>query len=126
MKWPWQHDGSLQQGGVAESGEEPTEIDVEAIRAALHEVLDPEVGMSIVDLGLVYAIEASGQRVDITLTMTSPACPVGESMREQVRERALAASPEGTEVEVDLVTDPPWEPSRMSEAARIRFGWNRR
>ena len=97
-----------------------TEVDV---REALKSVEDPEAGMNIVDLGLVYAIEARPGRVRVEMTMTSPACPVGAYLVDEAAAAIRAAADEATEVQVDLVWEPPWTPERMSPEARGRFGW---
>jgi len=94
------------------------------VREALKSVEDPEAGMNIVDLGLVYAIEARPERVRVEMTMTSPACPVGAYLVDEAVAAIRAAAAEGTEVEVDLVWEPPWTPERMSPEARRRFGWS--
>jgi metal-sulfur cluster biosynthetic enzyme len=105
--------------------------DEEQLLAALREVNDPEVGVNIVDLGLVYGAEALPQegeparlRARVRMTMTSPACPLGDYLADAVRETLRARFPEIAEVEVEMVWDPPWTPDRMSEEARGFFGWN--
>ena len=98
----------------------PTE---EKIREALRSVDDPEVGMNIVDLGLVYHIDITPERVRVELTMTTPACPMGDLITENARRAVGAALPESVAVDVALVWDPPWTPDMMSESARQTFGW---
>jgi metal-sulfur cluster biosynthetic enzyme len=98
-------------------------IDDDAIREALRQVDDPEAGMNIVDLGLVYGIELGEAGVRVAMTMTTAACPMTEMIVEQVREVVTAAVPQGTAVDVELVWDPPWTPDRMSGIAREHFGW---
>jgi metal-sulfur cluster biosynthetic enzyme len=90
---------------------------------ALRHIVDPEVGMNIVDLGLVYTVEVGGGDVSVRLTMTTAACPLGESISEQARTAILRQVPGATSVNVELVWDPPWEPSMMSDAAREQLGW---
>jgi len=97
--------------------------DVETLRSALRTVIDPEAGMNIVDLGLVYGIEIQERKVIVDLTMTSPACPMGEMITEEAEDALRDALPESATVEVRLVWSPPWEPSMMSDAAREHFGW---
>ena len=99
----------------------PTE---EAIRAALRSVIDPEVGMNVVDLGLVYGIEIAPNRVRVAMTMTTPACPMGSMITEDAREAIRDIAPGGAEIVVDLVWDPPWSSERMSENAKRHFGWS--
>ena len=98
----------------------PTE---ERVREALCTVDDPEVGMNIVDLGLVYRIDVTPERVRVELTMTTPACPMGELITDNARRAVAAALPQNVAVEVVLVWEPLWTPDRMSESARQTFGW---
>lgn len=98
----------------------PTE---EAIRAALRGVIDPEVGMNVVDLGLVYGIAIAPDRVRVNMTMTTPACPMGAMIAEDAREAIRDIAPEAAAVDVQLVWDPPWDSSMMSEHAKKHFGW---
>lgn len=93
-----------------------------SIVATLKTVYDPEIPVDIYELGLIYKIdvEADG-RVGIQLTLTSPMCPVAGSLPPEV-EAKVAAVPGVAEVHVDLVWEPPWEPSMMSEAARLELG----
>lgn len=93
------------------------------VRAALRTVEDPEAGMSVLDLGLVYAISVAQGRVQVEMTMTSPACPASDYIVDEAAAAIRAAAPEGTDVEVRLVWDPPWTPERMSAEAQARFGW---
>ncbi|SMB26019.1 MIP18 family protein YitW [Sterolibacterium denitrificans] len=100
-------------------------IDLEALLHALREVIDPEVGMNIVDLGLIYRVEASDDEksVRVEMTMTSPACPMGEMIVENVEAVLRAQLPENVQAEVRLVWEPPWHPSMMSKDARAHYGW---
>ena len=84
---------------------------------------DPEAGMSIVDLGLVYAVERTPGGVHVDMTLTSPSCPLGPYLVDEVTAAVRAAVPGTPDVRVQLVWDPPWTPERMSEQARSRFGW---
>lgn len=99
----------------------PTEQDV---RGALHNVIDPEVGLNIVDLGLIYGVEISADKLRIDLTMTTPACPMSEMILDNARQALASLVPEDTEIELNLVWEPPWDASRMSEYAREYFGWD--
>ena len=98
-------------------------VNEEDLRDVLRGVMDPEVGMNIVDLGLVYGVAASAEGVQVQLTMTSAACPMTELIVDDVHARLAAALPPDTPVEVQLVWDPPWTPDRMSGVARAMFGW---
>lgn len=91
---------------------------------ALRDVDDPEIGVSIVDVGLVYAVEADAERIRVRMTMTSAACPMGEDLVDDARAALERAFPEVPDVEVELVWDPPWTPERMSPEAREFFGWD--
>lgn len=95
----------------------------EAVREALRSVDDPEVGMNIVDLGLVYRIDVAPGRVHVEMTMTTPSCPLGDLLTENAHRAVGAVVPDGVEIDIELVWDPPWTPDRMSETARQTFGW---
>jgi metal-sulfur cluster biosynthetic enzyme len=99
----------------------PTEKEV---LGALHNVIDPEVGLNIVDLGLIYGMEISDDRLRINLTMTTPACPMSEMILDNARQALASLVPEGTEIELNLVWEPPWDASKMSEYAHEYFGWD--
>lgn len=101
----------------------PEMIDETAVREALRSVEDPEAGMSIVDLGLVYDISVEAGRVRVEMTMTSPACPVAPYLVEESTAAIRAVAPAGIDVQVELVWEPPWTPDRMSPEAQSRFGW---
>jgi metal-sulfur cluster biosynthetic enzyme len=97
--------------------------DDDAVREALRQVDDPEAGMNIVDLGLVYGIEVAADAVRVDLTMTTAACPMAEMIADSAREVINAIVPAGTAIEVRLVWDPPWTPDKMTGVAREHFGW---
>jgi len=97
--------------------------DDDAVREALRLVDDPEAGMNIVELGLVYGIEVTADAVLIDLTMTTAACPMAEMIMDQARAAVAAIVPAGTRVDVRLVWDPPWTPDKMTGIAREHFGW---
>lgn len=99
----------------------PTEKDV---RKSLSSVIDPEVGMNIVDLGLVYLVEISENRLRVDMTMTTPACPMGEMIMDNARHALRGLMPVGAEIELNLVWDPPWSSEKMSDYAREFFGWD--
>lgn len=90
---------------------------------ALRTVIDPELGMNVVDLGLVYRVDVDGSTVHVAMTMTSPTCPLGESMAAQAEAAIRRAMPDLASVRVDLVWEPPWDPSHMSASAKERLGW---
>jgi metal-sulfur cluster biosynthetic enzyme len=97
--------------------------DDDAVREALRQVEDPEAGMNVVDLGLVYAVEVAEGAVRVDVTMTTAACPMADMILDQAREAVAAIVPPGLPVEVRLVWDPPWTPDKMTGIAREHFGW---
>ena len=98
--------------------------DTEQIRAALRKVVDPEVGANIVDLGLIYRIEVDGSKLRIEMTMTSPACPMGEMIVEDAYAELDRVLPADCQPEIRLVWEPPWSPAMMSEKCRLSLGWD--
>lgn len=98
----------------------PTEQD---IRALLTEIIDPETGISILDMGLIYEIQITSEKIHIRMTTTSPACPVGAMLTDEIRAALARNDTTARQVSITLTYDPPWEPSMMSEAARRQFGW---
>ena len=96
-------------------------IDESTIREALRQIVDPELDCNIVDLGLVYGIAVMGSKITVTMTLTTPGCPMHDSIAEGVKGALLDL--EGVDdVEVQVVWDPPWTPSRMSDFGRQRTG----
>lgn len=91
------------------------------IREALMDVIDPELGFNIVDLGLIYGITVDDGKVHIVMTMTTPGCPATNYLQEGTRQRALAV-PGVKDVEVQVVWSPPWTPDLMSDRAKRFFG----
>jgi metal-sulfur cluster biosynthetic enzyme len=100
-----------------------TVISEDDVRDALRDVVDPEVGLNIVDLGLVYGIETGADRIAVRMTMTSPGCPMGEMILESAEIAVRAAAPAVPRIDIELVWDPPWTPDMMSEFARGQLGW---
>ena len=97
----------------------PTEND---LLEALRQVEDPELGMDIVELGLLYDVEVEGPKVKVSYSLTSMGCPAGPMIEEDIR--SVASGVEGVEqVETDLVWDPPWTPERMSDDAKFILGF---
>lgn len=111
---------------AGEKAEEPVEGpggDLQAaVVDALKSIYDPEIPVDIYELGLIYdvAVDADGDAV-VTMTLTTPHCPVAESMPQEVELRVLAV-PGIRDAEVKLVWDPPWDPSKMSDEARLELG----
>jgi metal-sulfur cluster biosynthetic enzyme len=88
------------------------------VRNALAEVIDPELGINIVDLGLVYGVEISGVGVRVTMTMTSPACPLGSYLRDLVDQTLRWRLRDAEDVQIDLVWEPAWHPGMMTARGR--------
>jgi len=100
-------------------GEVPPKVTETAVIDAIATVYDPEIPVNIFELGLIYAIEIEDDgRVKVEMTLTAPGCPSAQELPEQVRQ-AILAVPGVTDAEVRTVWDPPWDPSRMSEEARL-------
>jgi metal-sulfur cluster biosynthetic enzyme len=97
-------------------------VDDSDVLQALKAVNDPEIGINIVDLGLVYRAERRPEGIDVAITLTTPACPLGEMLVEETREALHRRFPDAASVHVELVWSPPWTPDRMSEAARRQLG----
>ena len=97
-------------------------IDEEDVLEALSNVIDPELVLDFVDLGLIYAVEIDEGRVSITFTLTTPACPIGPQVSEQIVE--FVGDIAGvTEVIPNMVFTPPWTPEKMSEDAKFALGY---
>jgi metal-sulfur cluster biosynthetic enzyme len=92
------------------------------ILAALKTVIDPELGVNIVDLGLVYHAERTASGINVELTMTTPACPLGEMMSEEIKLVLRNRFPDVADIGVAIVWDPPWSPELMSEESRRQLG----
>ena len=94
----------------------------EAVISALKEIYDPEIPVNIYDLGLIYGVEVDDESdVTVTMTLTTPHCPVAETMPGEVELRA-ASVPGVRDAEVNLVWDPPWGPDKMTDEARLELG----
>ncbi len=95
--------------------------DQEAVYTALRQVFDPEVGLNIVDMGLIYDVGIADQKIDVTMTLTSPACPAGPHILAQVDSQVRTL--EGVaDVDVKVVWTPPWSPDMLSDDARDQLG----
>ena len=104
------------------SYEGPQELD-DPIRQALTRVVDPEVAMSIVDVGLIYGVQVSDDKVHVKVTMTSAACPVTDVILDDIERELDKVAPPEMVVQLELVWDPPWTMDRMSDRARRFMGW---
>jgi len=116
----------LEGGAVDKPASEAPEDVEKAVWEELRTCYDPEIPINIADLGLVYAcrvkpLSEGGNRVEIEMTLTAPGCPVAGTMPQMVRD-AVARVEGLNDIDVDLVWDPPWDKSRMSEAAQLELG----
>ena len=93
------------------------------IESVLKEVMDPEIGVSIFDLGLVRNITLVGDdQLEVKMNMTTPTCPLGGYIAEEVKKALRRTIPELAKVEVEIINDPPWSPDRMTPEARKFLG----
>ena len=96
----------------------------QSIQDILLQVIDPEVGENIVDLGLVYGIKVEKNVAKVNLTLTSQACPMGEMLLDDIHATLTRLLPNEMEFDINLVCEPPWNPDMMSAEAKQRLGWN--
>ena len=95
---------------------------VEEVEDALTNVIDPELGLDFVELGLIYGVEVDNDHVHVTFTLTSPGCPIGPQVAEQIDE--FVGELDGVDsVDSSMVFTPPWTPDRMSEDAKFALGY---
>jgi metal-sulfur cluster biosynthetic enzyme len=97
-------------------------VDEEDVLEALSNVIDPELGLDFVELGLIYDLQIEGGKVAITFSLTTPACPIGPQVSEQIVE-FVGELPGVEEVVPNMVFTPPWTPERMSEDAKFALGY---
>lgn len=115
-------EGFLQQKPQDLAPGEPGGSIYDGVIAALKDIFDPEIPVNIYDLGLIYGVEVDPEGgVVVTMTLTTPHCPVAESMPGEVELR-VSAVPGVRDCEVNLVWDPPWDPAKMSDEARLELG----
>jgi FeS assembly SUF system protein len=114
-------EGFLSQKPAETGAGEPGGALYEAVIEALKDIYDPEIPVNIYDLGLVYNVEFNDAHAIVTMTLTTPNCPVAESMPGEVEMRVGAVPGVGS-AEVNLVWDPPWDPAKMSDEAKLELG----
>ncbi|MCW3007610.1 MAG: metal-sulfur cluster assembly factor [Solirubrobacterales bacterium] len=95
---------------------------VEDVEEALANVIDPELGLDFVELGLIYGVEVNEGNVHVTFTLTTPGCPIGPQVTEQIEE-FVGELPDVELVESTMTFTPPWSPERMSEDAKFALGF---
>jgi metal-sulfur cluster biosynthetic enzyme len=93
------------------------------VLGALSRVMDPEVALNIVDIGLIYGVRVDNEIVHVRMTMTTQACPVADALLDDVFVELAALFGDSREIEVELVWEPTWTPQRLSEGARLSMGW---
>jgi len=115
-------EGFLAQQPTGLAGNEPGGALYEGVIDALRDIFDPEIPVNIYDLGLIYGVDIDTDgAVAVTMTLTTPHCPVAESMPAEVEMRVCAV-PGVRDAEVNLVWDPPWDPQKMSDEAKLELG----
>lgn len=115
-------EGFLQKKPEGVSPAEPGGDLYESVIEALKDIFDPEIPVNIYDLGLIYAVEVSQDAdVAVTMTLTTPHCPVAETMPAEIELR-VGSIPGVRDAEVNVTWDPPWDPSKMSDEARLELG----
>jgi len=114
-------DGFLAEKPQGQAPNEPGGEVYEAVIDRLKGIYDPEIPVNIYDLGLIYGVEVNDAHAIITMTLTTPHCPVAESMPGEV-EMQVCSVPGIADAEVNLVWDPPWDPGKMSDEARLEMG----
>ena len=97
-------------------------VSVEDVTEALRDVIDPELGLDFVELGLIYGVEVDEGTVNVTFTLTSPGCPIGPQVTEQIEE-FVGELGDVEEVKTTMVFSPPWTPEKMSEDAKFALGF---
>lgn len=101
----------------------PFLVTEDLVMAALKEVFDPELGINVVDLGLVYGVEIEDDDITVRMTLTTPGCPLHDTLTEAVDEAVRYFNPSAKSVTVDLVWTPRWKPEMITAAGRQELGW---
>ncbi|HZU33590.1 MAG TPA: putative Fe-S cluster assembly protein SufT [Candidatus Angelobacter sp.] len=116
---------ALGKTSSAAETEEPKEFSEKLVWDVLRTVYDPEIPVNVVDLGLIYACQITpvegGNKIDIKMTMTAPGCGMADVLKADIQ-RQLSALPTVKELNVEVVFEPPWNPAKMSEGARLQLG----
>lgn len=124
---PWREDFITAEGQLQLNNPLPSQpmmdVTAEDIRDSLMFVIDPEVGVNIVDLGLIYDVEFHGTAVLITMTLTTPGCPLHDTIEEAIHRVIETRHPHITEIKTNLVWKPPWDTEMITEAGKRQLGW---
>lgn len=125
---PWRDDFITPEGQLQLNNPLPSQpledIEADDIRDSLMFVIDPEVGVNIVDLGLIYNVEFHGTALLITMTLTTPGCPLHDTIEEAIHRVIETRHPHITEIKTNLVWDPPWDTDMISESGKQQLGWS--
>jgi metal-sulfur cluster biosynthetic enzyme len=126
---PWREDfitaeGELQMQAPIDPGATGDMVNGEHVMDSLHLVIDPEIGLNIVDLGLVYDVDVEDSRATVTMTLTTPGCPLHASIESAISRVLEARHPALSDVVIDLVWEPPWDRDMITEAGRAQLGWH--
>lgn len=113
--------GDAADSSVQAQGSPDTELTEENVLKVLSDVYDPEIPIDIVNLGLIYGIDIDGPKVNIRMTMTAPGCPASTQIAGESK-MVVEQIPGVESVEIEIVWDPPWDPSKMSEEAQQSMG----
>jgi probable FeS assembly SUF system protein SufT len=119
---------AVTEAAPAEPSAEPIVFSESLVWDQMKSIFDPEIPVNIVDLGLIYScvitpLDEGGQKIDVKMSMTAPGCGMGDVLKRDV-ETKVGRIPDVKEVQVEVVFDPPWNPSRMSEAAKLQLGFD--
>lgn len=124
---PWRDDFITPEGQLQRNNPLPSQpmeqVSPGDIRDSLMFVIDPEVGVNVVDLGLIYDVALHGTAVVITMTLTTPGCPLHDTIEEAIQRVIETRHPHITAIRTDLVWDPPWDTDMISDAGRRQLGW---
>ena len=93
------------------------------VLSALRQIIDPELGINIVDLGLVYSVDIEANQVQVAMTMTTPACPLSGMLTGDAEAAIWQSVAEVESVQIRLVWEPPWNPDLISEQGKVELGW---
>ena len=98
-------------------------ITEESVLKALENVIDPEIGIDVVNLGFIYDVKINGEKVDVAMTLTMRGCPMHSTLKDQA-EQAIVKNAGAKSAEVRIVYDPPWNPNMMSQTAKEKLGFS--
>lgn len=124
---PWREDFITPEGQLQLSNPLPSQpsefVTEDDVRESLKFVIDPEVGVNVVDLGLIYGIELVGSAVVITMTLTTPGCPLHDTIEEAIQRVVETRHPQITDIRTNLVWEPAWNTDMITDSGREALGW---